>query len=116
MFFSFSNKENVQGSDKLMLLYSVLPNHSVFDALYDFIQDVELNYLGWAVQKLEKIDQLLLPLMKPRLNAPHLDVAQKFSMSQATVSNIFLTYIHAIHETWGTSSFLEGKHHHPETH
>jgi hypothetical protein len=50
------------------------------------------------VQKLEKIDQLLLTLMKPRLNAPHLDVAQKFFMSQATVSNIFLTYIHAIHE------------------
>jgi hypothetical protein len=68
-----------------MLLYSGLPNHSVFDALYDFIQDVELNYLGWAVQKLEKIDQLLLILLKPRLNAPHLDVAQKFSMSQATM-------------------------------
>jgi hypothetical protein len=60
---------------------------------------VELNYyLGWAVQKIENIDQLLLTLMKLRLNAPHLDPAEGFSVSQATVSNIFLTYIHAIHE------------------
>jgi hypothetical protein len=85
--------ENLQGSDKLILLYSGIPNHSAFEALYDLIKDVELNYyLGWAVWKLEKIDQPLLTLMKPRLNAPHLDVTQKFSMSQATVSNIFLTY------------------------
>jgi hypothetical protein len=91
--------QNVQGSDKLILLYSGLPNHSTFEALYDLIKDVELNYyLGWAVQKIEKIDQLLLTLMKLRLNAPHLDLAERFSVSQATVSNIFLTYIHAIHE------------------
>jgi hypothetical protein len=91
--------QNVQGSDKLILLYSGLPNHSTFEALYDLIKDVELNYyLDWAVQKIEKIDQLLLTLMKLRLNAPHLDLAERFSVSQATVSNIFLTYIHAIHE------------------
>jgi hypothetical protein len=91
--------QNVQGSDKLILLYSGLPKHSTFEALYDLFKDVELNYyLGWAVQKIENIDQLLLTLMKLRLNAPHLDPAERFYVSQATVSNIFLTYIHAIHE------------------
>lgn len=91
--------ENIQGNDKLIILYTGLPNRSIFEALFNLIKDEEVNYyLGWTVDKILKIDQLLMCLMKLRLNCPHLDLAQRFSVSSSTVTNVILTYLHVLYE------------------
>lgn len=43
-------------------------------------------------------DQLLLTLMKLRLNVPMLDLSVRFSVSRTTCANIFTTVICAMHE------------------
>jgi len=55
-------------------------------------------YAGWRVTSLSLSDQLLLTLMKLRLNCRDLDLAERFSISRATVSNVINTFICALHE------------------
>ena len=43
-------------------------------------------------------NQLLLTLMKLRLGAKDLDLADRFNVARATISNIFHTFLHALHE------------------
>lgn len=43
-------------------------------------------------------NQLLLTLMKLRLNSPDLDLAYRFCISTATVANVFKTFVYALHE------------------
>lgn len=91
--------ENIKDDDKLVVLYTGLPSSKIFMALYDLIKDVDIKYyLGWNVIRLHKIDQLLLTLMKLRLNSPHLDLAQRFAISSAAVTNIVLTFVHLLYE------------------
>lgn len=53
-----------QGNDKLIVVYTGLPNHSIFEALFNLIKDEKVNYyLGLTVDKLLKIDHLLMCLM-----------------------------------------------------
>lgn len=94
--FSF---ENVRGNNKLILLYTGIPTEEIFMALFNLLKDVGINYYyRWKVEKLGKIDQLFLTLMKLRQNFPHEDLAVRFNVSQGTVSNIITTWIHVIHE------------------
>lgn len=51
-------------------------------------------------------DQLLLTLMKLRKNFPHKDLAVRFDVSVATVTNVFLTFLHALHEIFFRSLVL----------
>jgi hypothetical protein len=37
--------------------------------------------------------------MKLRLNLPNLDLSQRFNYSRATVTNIFITWVHALYKT-----------------
>jgi len=54
-------------------------------------------YHGWTVQMAME-DQLLLTLMKLRLNVPMLDLAVWFGVNRMTVANIFITVVCAVHE------------------
>nr|XP_015837361.1 PREDICTED: uncharacterized protein LOC107398283 isoform X1 [Tribolium castaneum] len=91
--------ENVQGNDKLIVLYTGLPNSQIFEALFHLIEKLDIKYYHkWTVQKLTRIDQLFLTLVKLRLNFPQLDLAQRFGVAQSTVSNIILTFVHVIYE------------------
>ncbi|XP_072395189.1 uncharacterized protein [Diabrotica undecimpunctata] len=45
-----------------------------------------------------KIDQLFMTLIKLRLNSPHEDLSIRFGCSTATVTNIAMTRIYALHE------------------
>lgn len=84
--------ENIQANDKLIVLYTGLPNSTIFEArLFKLIKDADVNYyLGLNVEKVSKIDQLLLTLLKLRLNTPYLDLAQRSSVLHGCVTNIFL--------------------------
>lgn len=91
---------HIKGQDKLVVFYTGLPTAAVFDTLDKLIQKVEINYyLKWNVRKLSRTDQLLLTLMKLRHNFPHQDLAVRFNVSQATVTNIVITHVHLLHET-----------------
>lgn len=44
--------ENIQTDDKLIVLYTSMPNSKICEALYDLIKDVEIKYyLHWNVTK-----------------------------------------------------------------
>jgi len=82
-----------------MLLYTSF-SFDIFDMLVNLLDRMQtLNYYaGWLVTSLPVADQLLLTLMKLRLNCRDLDIAERFAISRTTVSNIIITFISALHE------------------
>ncbi|KAJ8320530.1 hypothetical protein KUTeg_002117, partial [Tegillarca granosa] len=93
----------IDDTDK-MLLYTSFPAdifNVIVNTLYRF---VPFNYYaGWAVTCFSVEDQLLITLMKLRLNCKDMDLAVRFNTSRATISNILNTYISVLHEI-----FFEG--------
>uniref|UniRef100_A0A6P7GDE3 Uncharacterized protein LOC114340901 n=1 Tax=Diabrotica virgifera virgifera TaxID=50390 RepID=A0A6P7GDE3_DIAVI len=95
---SFSFR-HIEGSDEKIVLHTGLPCRDVFMCLYELMDSFQLNYFyGWAVVNMPKIDQLLLTLMKLRLNLVNDDLAIRFNISSKTVANIFYTWLYALHE------------------
>lgn len=80
-----------------MLLYTSLPA-DVFIILTELVKRFDLTYYRWTVKVLPVEDQLLLTLMKLKLNLKDLDLAERFCISRSTVENIFYTFIHVLHE------------------
>ncbi len=82
-----------------MIMFTTL-TIDVFNILVSTLQRFQpLNYYsGWRVTVISLEDQLLMTLMKLKLNANDLDLADRFSVSRATVSNILNTLICALHE------------------
>lgn len=80
-----------------MLLYTSL-QYDVFAMLVACLQRFELNYyFGWT-PVLPMEEQLLITMMKLTMNCKDLDLAERFLISRATVSNIIHTLVHALHE------------------
>ena len=52
---------------------------------------------GWNVEGITLESQVFMALMKVRQNYTHLHLAQQFSCSTATVSNVVRTFIHVLH-------------------
>ncbi|XP_052794413.1 uncharacterized protein LOC128227687 [Mya arenaria] len=71
-----------------------------FQVLASMVQRMALfnYYAGWTVTCFSIQDQLLMALMKLRLNCKDLDLAVRFNTSRATVSNVINTYISVLHE------------------
>ena len=81
-----------------MLLYTSL-TYEVFILIHQALSKFKINYYyEWNVTYLSTQDQLLLTLIKLKRNPPDLDLAHRFQVSEATVSNVFYTYLHALHE------------------
>jgi hypothetical protein len=80
-----------------MLLYTSLP-YDIFEILVRLLQRFQLNYYRDWTPSLHIADQLLIVLMKLRLNLRDADLAHRFCISRPTVSNIIHTLIHALHE------------------
>lgn len=89
-----------------MLLYTSF-TYDIFQIIVATFQRFEpLNYYsGWNVTNVGLEDQVLITLMKLRLNLRDLDLADRFSTRRATISNIVNTIICALHEI-----FLLGHH------
>ncbi|XP_062573467.1 uncharacterized protein LOC134235352 [Saccostrea cucullata] len=83
-----------------MLLYTSFPAE-VFNILAKLMERMGpfTYYAGWSVKGFSVADQLLVTLMKLRLNCRDLDLADRFGTSRATISNIINTYVCALHET-----------------
>jgi len=82
-----------------MLLYTSF-HSDIFDIILSLLERLQplQYYSGWSVTLLSLGDQLLMTLMKLRLNCRDLDLAQRFAVSRATVSNVVNTLICALHE------------------
>ncbi len=55
-------------------------------------------YAGWQVSSIPLVDQILVTLMKLKLNLRDLDLACRFNISRATVYNIIKTFVCVMHE------------------
>ena len=53
---------------------------------------------GKPVKSISCEDQLLILLMRLKLDLPYFDIARRYSVSQSTIQNIVMTYLHALHE------------------
>ncbi|VEN35545.1 unnamed protein product [Callosobruchus maculatus] len=94
--FSF---EHIKNSDSRINAYTGLPSCEIFMCLYGLMEDISLKYYhGWTVTVISKIDQLLLTLMKLKLNLLNEDLAVRFNICSKTVANIFFTWLYALHE------------------
>ncbi|XP_074538116.1 uncharacterized protein LOC141799700 [Halichoeres trimaculatus] len=79
--------------------YTGLPDAATVLFLEALLSKFDLQYhFDWNVQKMLLIDQLLLTLMKLRLNCGILDLSIRFSCCRATVTNIFITISNALHD------------------
>ena len=94
--FSFSQIEEKQD---LVQYYTGLPDAKTVRYLEEILSTIPLQYHSdWNVSCLPLIDQIFLTLMKLRLNLGHVDLATRFHCSTATVTNIFLTIVSALHD------------------
>jgi len=93
--FSFSQISN---SPERVQYFTGLPDVATVLFLESLLSKFELQYHSdWTVQIMPLVDQLLLTLMKLRLNCGHIDLATRFNCSTATVTNILTTIISAQH-------------------
>ena len=71
----------------------------VFKIIVKTLERFELKYYKeWRVTKIPLVDQLLMTLIKLKLNVPNMDLAIRFGISETTVHNIFYTLVCALHE------------------
>lgn len=91
--------EEIEGDDNLVRFYTGIPSKTIFLSLFSFLENIEMNYIyKWKPQKVSKKDQIFMTLIKLRLNFPHLDLAQRFNVSVAAVSNIVISHIYLFKE------------------
>ncbi|XP_030293373.1 uncharacterized protein LOC115593829 [Sparus aurata] len=94
--FSFSQ---IQNNPDRVQYFTGLPDAATVLFLEALLSKFELQYHSdWTVQMMPLVDQLLLTLMKLRLNCGHVDLATRFNCSTATVTNIFTTIISALYD------------------
>ena len=91
--------ERIADDPKKMLLYTSF-TYDVFKFLCNTVDRFQplTYYCGWRVTSVSSEDQLLLTLMKLTMNCKDLDLAERFCISKTSVSNIFHTYVCALHE------------------
>lgn len=91
--------DEISHSPKLISHFTGLPNVEIFNLLLSIFETREIKYYyKWKVLCLTKSQQLLITLMKMRRNLSHTDLALRFGVSNSTVSNVIITWIHALHE------------------
>ena len=94
--FSF---RQISSNPDLVRYYTSLPDAATVLFLEALLSRFDLRYhFDWKVQILPLIDQLLLTLMKLRLNLGTVDLAVRFKCSSATVTNITTTIFSALYD------------------
>ena len=95
--------EDIASSDELVKLYTGFPSYEILLAFYEFLGPAvdELKYWGekdhtrkrQRKRKLIALDQLLLTLMKLRLNLVNKDLGVRFGISESLVSRYVCTWV-----------------------
>lgn len=90
--------EYIKNNDRKIMMFTGLPNAQIFEALCGLLKNLKVTCAyNWDVVKISRTDQIFLCLMKLRQNHVHLDLADRFGISESTVSNIFITWVHILH-------------------
>jgi len=87
-------------SSEVIRMETGLPTKEVFDIVVEYAANFKESicyYAGWKVESISFEDQIFITLMKLRQNYTNLHLAQLFSCSVATISNIVITFIHVLH-------------------
>ena len=87
-------------STEVIRMETGLPTKEVFYIIVNYVARFkgDINYhSGWKVEAVSLEDQVFITLMKLKQNYTNLHLAQLFSCSVATVSNIVLTFVHVLH-------------------
>ena len=94
---------SIAADNKLVKLYTGFPSYEIFLAFYEFLGPAvdELMYWGekeftrkrQRKRKLSSVDQLLLTLMKLKLNLRNKDLGFRFSISESLVSRCLSTWV-----------------------
>ena len=73
---------------------------NAFDTLAEYLKRFEpvAYWSGAIVNSISHYDQLLICLMKLKFNSPLYDLADRYSVTRTTISNVYMTYLHLIHE------------------
>lgn len=89
--------KEISNKQELIKLYTGFPSYEVFLAFYEFLGPSVSNLTYWGDKKskslrkchrkIESIDQLLLTLMKLKLNLRNKDLAFQFCISESLVSH-----------------------------
>lgn len=59
--------ENLIQNEELLTSYTSIPSAKVFLALYNLVKNAEFQYhLNWNVESINKMDQMLMTIMKLR--------------------------------------------------
>ena len=82
---------------------------SIFNVMVETVDQFSpLNYWsGKPVKSITPEDQLLIFLIRLRLDLPYFDIAKRYSVSQTTIQNIVMTYLHTIHEIFFIGAMKE---------
>lgn len=91
--------QHIAHSDHKIFQYTGLPNKRIFEIVLETMSNLQFSYvLGWNVTRISQANQLLMTLMKLRMDLRYFDLAERFKCSEATVSNVVRTWILAMHE------------------
>jgi len=65
----------IQEKDSLINYYTGLPNKETINLFFAIFKDMHItHFLGWNVERIPKNDQILMTLMKSRLNFDFIDL------------------------------------------
>ena len=88
-------------SPEVIRMETGLPTKEIFNIVVDHtakFKDSISYYAGWKVESIAFEDQIFTTLMKLRQNYTNLHLAQLFSCSVGTISNIVTTFVHILHK------------------
>ena len=105
--------ENIKDRDELVKFYTGFPDHLTLLAFYEEILESDAKVMRqWDGKKgkvaydelkcgrackLALLEQLFMTLVRLRLGLPELDLAQRFNVSQSSVSRITMTWINLMY-------------------
>ena len=84
-------------SSEVVRMETGLPTKEIFTIVVDYtakFRDSISYYCGWKVESITFEDQIFITLMKLQQNYTNLYLAQLFSCSVGTISNIVITFVH----------------------
>ncbi|XP_067023274.1 uncharacterized protein [Acropora muricata] len=87
-------------SPEVIRMETGLPTKEIFNIVVDYVAKFKHSisyYAGWKVESITFEDQIFITLMKLRQNYTNLHLAQLFSCSVGTISNIVITFVHVLH-------------------
>jgi len=91
--------DTISKNDKLVAHLTGLPTARVFTTILELCQRFDIQYyLGWRVETISPTDQLFITMCKLRTNVSLKALAWEYKVSDTTITNIVVTWLHVLWE------------------